>query len=415
MIRIRLAFACVLALCTFALFSSLKNRADARATEAAAELAILDATPVSRVLFTESSHEIERGQTLGTILQSRGISNISKIVEAAKPHFDLTRIRAGKSLDFKTFAASGTAYSLSYELDEDRKLTVQLGPQPIAQLTEARYSEALASKVIQVDNTLWDAAIGAGLRPGDIVRLANIFQWDVDFARELRQGARFTLIANEMTREDGENTKLGNIHAVRLRNDGKTYTAIHYTRSDGEEGWYSPDGTASKRPFLRSPLEFSRVTSRFNRKRFHPVLKRTRPHLGVDYGAPTGTPIRAVGSGVVKYASTKGGYGNFISIDHPGPYVTQYAHLHRIHVRNGQRVRQGEIIGTVGTTGMSTGPHLHFEFLVRGRHEDPTKVDVPTVEPLPRAERTAFFAERDRWLPLLEEADSPSLADLGSD
>ena len=412
MIRIRLAFACVFALCSLALFSSLKNRADARAAEEAAELALLDATPVGRVLFEESSHVIERGQTLGTILQARGVRNISAIVEAAKPHFDLTRIRAGKSLQFKTFADTGKAFALSYRLDEDRILTVQLGPQPVAELREAHYTEALASKVIQVDNTLWDAAIGAGLRPGDIVRLANIFQWDVDFARELRQGARFTLIANELTREDGENTKLGDIHAVRLRNDGKTYTAIHYTRSDGEDGWYTPDGKASKRPFLRSPLEFSRVTSRFDRKRFHPVLKRTRPHLGVDYGAPTGTPIRAVGSGVVKYAGRKGGYGNFITIDHAGPYVTQYAHLHRIHVRNGQRVRQGDIIGTVGSTGMSTGPHLHFEFLVRGRHVDPTTVDVPTSEPLPRAERSAFFSVRDQWLPLLEEAEAPSMADL---
>jgi len=363
-------------------------------------------------LVSERVHTIEKGETFGTILQKYDVPNTRGIVAIAKPFFDLTKIRAGKELRFRTFTQSGEAFALEYRLDEDRTLNVYLGANPSAELLEATYTEELTTNVIQVENTLWDAAVGAGLRPGDIVRLANIFQWDVDFARELRQGARFTLVANQLIREDGGNTKLGAIHAVRLENDGKVYTAIHYTKNNGEDGWFTPDGTASKRPFLRSPLEFSRVTSRFNPKRFHPILKKRRPHLGVDYGAPRGTPIRAIGSGVVRYSGKRGGYGNFVKIDHAGPYVTQYAHLHRIKVRNGQRVKQGQIIGTVGSTGLATGPHLHFEFLSNGRHVDPTKVDVPTVEPLPRSEKAAFFAVRDRWLPLLEEAAAPTVADV---
>jgi murein DD-endopeptidase MepM/ murein hydrolase activator NlpD len=410
--RIRVIFACVLGLCILALGTSLKNRAEVAAAENAAIAAFLDETPTPQVLVEEVNHSIQKGETFGTILQKYNVPNTRGIVAAAKPYFDLTKIRAGKELQFRTFSQTKKVFSLSYRLDEDRTLQVFLGKNPAAQMHEARYTKHLSSKIIQVNNTLWGAAMEAGLRPGDIVRLANIFQWDVDFARELRQGARFTLVAEELVREDGENTKLGEIHAVRLENDGKVYTAIHFTKQDGEDGWFAPDGKASKRPFLRSPLEFSRVTSKFNPKRFHPILKKRRPHLGVDYGAPRGTPIRAIGAGVVRYSGKRGGYGNFVKIDHAGPYHTQYAHLHRIKVRNGQRVKQGQIIGTVGSTGLATGPHLHFEFLSNGRHVDPTKVNVPTVEPLPKAERASFFQVRDQWLPILEEAASPSLANL---
>jgi murein DD-endopeptidase MepM/ murein hydrolase activator NlpD len=410
--RIRVIFACVLGLCIFALGTSLKNRADAAAAENAAIATLLDETPTPQVLLSDVKHSIQKGETFGTILQKYDVQNIRGIVAAAKPFFDLTQIRAGRELRFRTFVQTNKAFALSYLLDEDRTLTVFLGKEPTAQMHEARYTERLSSKIIQVNNTLWGAAMEAGLRPRDIVRLANIFQWDVDFARELRQGARFTLVADELVREDGENTKLGDIHAVRLENDGKVYTAIHFTKKDGEDGWFAPDGKASKRPFLRSPLEFSRVTSRFNPKRYHPILKKRRPHLGVDYGAPRGTPIRAIGAGVVRYSGKRGGYGNFVKIDHAGPYHTQYAHLHRIKVRKGQRVKQGQIIGTVGSTGLATGPHLHFEFLSSGRHVDPTKVNVPTVEPLPKSERAAFFTVRDKWLPILENAASPSLANL---
>lgn len=413
--RIRVIFACVLGLCIFALGTSIKNRADAAAAEEAVIAALLDETPTPQVLVAELKHTIQKGETFGTILQKYDVSNTRGIVAAAKPYFDLTKIRAGRDLTFKKFIQSDKSFALSYRLDEDRSLTVFLGANPTAELHEASYTKHLSSKIISVNNTLWGAAMEAGLRPGDIVRLANIFQWDVDFARELRQGAQFTLVADELVREDGENSKLGDIHAVRLENDGKVYTAIHYTKKNGDDGWFAPDGKASKRPFLRSPLEFSRVTSRFNPKRFHPILKKKRPHLGVDYGAPRGTPIRAIGAGVVRYSGKRGGYGNFVKIDHEGPYHTHYAHLHKIKVRNGQRVKQGQVIGTVGSTGLATGPHLHFEFLSSGRHVDPTKVNVPTVEPLPKSERSAFFQVRDRWLPLLEEAASPTLANLSSD
>ena len=413
MLRIRLIFASVLALCLVLLTVSVASRASApNATESFAP----SAPPPEPVAFISSeSHTIESGETFGVIMQRYGISGVSNILEAAEPFFNLARIREGKKLEINYFEPDHQAYSFSYPIDEDRTLRVQLtGGVPTASMDEVQYSTALTSRAFQVNNTLWEAATAEGLRSGDIARLARIFQWDVDFTRELRQGAKFTLVADQLELR-GEPVRLSDIHAVRLENNGRTYTAIRHTLTNGDENWYAPDGTASKRPFLRSPLEYSRVTSSFNPNRRHPILDRNRPHNGTDYGAPTGTPVRAVGDGVINYSGRKGGYGNYVSINHAGPYETHYAHLNSINVRNGQRIRQGDIIGTVGSTGLATGPHLHFEFMVNGRYVNSVTVDIPTSEPLPRSERAAFDITRDQWLPYLEEASTPSLAEASND
>lgn len=408
MLRIRLIFAAVLALSAVALTVSVKSRA----STAPVELIPQAPPPVGLAILSSSEHTIESGETFGAIMRANGVSGVQAILDAAKPHFDLSRIRAGKSISFGFFEPDHTPYRFTYPIDEERTLVVNLNAGgPVAELQEVVYTERMTTRSFQVNSSLWEAATNEGLRSSDIARLAQIFQWDVDFARELRQGARFTLVANQLM-NGAEAVKFGEIFAVRLENNGRTYEAIHHTLSNGDEGWYAPDGTASKRPFLRSPLEFSRVTSNFNPRRYHPVLGRTRAHNGTDYGAPTGTPIRAVGDGVVNFSGRKGGYGNFVSIDHAGPYETRYAHLNRIRVRNGQRVKQGDIIGTVGQTGLATGPHLHFEFKVRGNFVDPVTVDVPTAEPLPRSERAAFFEVRDIWHPILEDAAAPAVASV---
>ena len=163
-------------------------------------------------------------------------------------------------------------------------------------------------------------------------------------------------------------------------------------------GYYDPKGIARKKAFLRSPLTFSRVTSGFSLKRFHPVLKRRRPHYGVDFGAPTGTPVRATGSGVVTHAGTNGGHGRFVKIDHPGPYQSSYSHLHRIKVKRGQKIKQGQVIGTVGSTGLATGPHLHYQFWKNGRFVNPMTIDLPRNEKLPSAEKVIFETNRDMWI-----------------
>ena len=374
---------------------------------AEAQIAVVQAepAPVERVV----EHVISSGETFGGILSRYGVTGVTAIVEAAADHKDLTRIRAGQALTFRYDGESPK--SIAYALDEDRTLLIHLtGSAPTVSLEEVTYEVGLETRVLSLDSSLWAAAMSAGLRPADIVELARIFEYEVDFNTELRAGARLILVGDGLFKA-GEFVKLGDLRAVQLENDGKTYTALHHVHSDGDDGWYHPDGSATKRAFLRSPLAFSRVTSGFNPKRYHPVLKKRRPHNGTDFGAKTGTPVRAVADGRVVHAGRNGGYGNHVKLDHPGPYTTSYSHLSKIKVRNGARVKQGDIIGLVGSTGMSTGPHLHYEMRVNGKPVKAMKVDLPTALPLPANERGHFEATRTAWLPVLEAAAAPAVAE----
>ena len=360
--------------------------------------------------FTDQAHTIASGQTLGAILPNYGVTDVMAVVGAAEPHYDLTNIRAGRDLVFRTARDAEGVTSLRYALDEDRVLVVDLATMT-STVEEQVYRSRLGVHSLLLNGSLWNEALNAGLRPNDIARLAEVFQWEVDFNTELRAGAEFTLVAEELW-QGGQFVKLGELFAVRLQNDGDDYVAVAFTWEE-DEGWYHPDGTASKRPFLRSPLKFSRVTSGFNPKRSHPVLKKRRPHNGTDYGAPTGTPVRATGDAKVVVSGWNGGHGKYVKLDHSGPYTTSYSHLSRIAVKKGERVEQGDVIGYVGSTGMSTGPHLHYEFHVNGRPVNSQTVDLPQTEPLPSAAMAEFEAHCEEWLPYLGlEAGGVALVDL---
>ncbi|MFN7147232.1 MAG: M23 family metallopeptidase, partial [Myxococcota bacterium] len=267
-------------------------------------------------------------------------------------------------------------------------------------------------RTLTINSSLWEAAESAGLRAPQIMELAKIFEYDIDFNTELVKGATIRAVGETLTDDTG-NKRFGAIRAATLVNGAKSWTAVRFVMKDGSVAWFAPDGTGRRRPFLRSPLAFSRVTSGFNLQRFHPVLKTRRPHLGVDFGAPTGTPVRAVADAVVKTAGRNGGHGNFVQLDHEGPYETSYSHLSAILVKRGQKVRQGDIIGKVGSTGMSTGPHLHYQFFVGGQYRNPMTVDLPMTGSLPDAERDAFFAVRDQVVPLLDQAARTAAASTG--
>lgn len=367
-------------------------------------------TPIAKT----STVEIAAGDSLGTILSQVGLSTTA-VHAAALEITDLANIRAGRTFTFRQWNDEAP-HRITYALGEDETLVLDnYTGEWRARLDAVEYEAIPARRSFEVRTSLWEAATDAGLRPADIVEVAKVFQYEIDFNTEVRQGMTVEVVADELW-HDGEPVKLGQPHLVRLRNpkssgsEIKEYVAIHYTHADGEtHGYYSPEGMARKKAFLRSPLEFSRVTSGFDRKRYHPVLKRTRPHYGVDFGAPTGTPIRAVADGVVTYAATNGGHGRFVKIDHAGPYKTSYSHLSRINVKKGEHVTQGQIIGKVGSTGLATGPHLHYEFWKGSSRVDPLKVDLPLTEPLPDGEKPAFFAVRDRWMAMLED-DAPVLA-----
>ena len=234
--------------------------------------------------------------------------------------------------------------------------------------------QRLASGTIA--STLFSATDEAGTPDAVAAQIADIFSTDIDFHRELRKGDTFSVVYESLT-ADGQpvpwNEGAGRVIAAEFVNAGRAHHAVWFTRADGRGGYYGADGRSLRRSFLASPMEFSRITSGFA-MRFHPLQQRWRRHLGVDYAAPTGTPVRTVADGVVSFSGWQNGYGKTIEIDHGNGKATLYAHLSRQDVRKGSRVQQGQRIGAVGSTGWSTGPHLHFEFRVNGTHQDPLRV-----------------------------------------
>jgi len=365
-------------------------------------------TPTQPVQNQWVTHEIKSGQTLGTILPEYDVPT-QLVLDAAMPFHDLSSIRAGQTLSFLIDAATHTATSMTYALDEDRTLVVTKVPSTdntspdaswTAKVDTIEYESKVGVMKFAVRETLWEAATNAGLRASDIATLASVFEFDVDFNTEIRAGATVQMIVEELW-NDGRRAKYGRPLFVRFQNNNNDYTAIRHENSEGRSTYYDLEGVARKKAFLRSPLRFSRVTSGFSLKRFHPVLKKRRPHYGVDYGAPTGTPVRAVGSGVITMAGTNGGHGRFVKIDHPGPYDSSYSHLSRIKVRKGQKIQQGDVIGTVGSSGLATGPHLHFQFWVKGKYVNPQTLDLPRTETVPSTERATFDQNRDNWAAIL--------------
>ncbi len=235
-----------------------------------------------------------------------------------------------------------------------------------------------------IRSTLFAATDEARLPDAVAAQIAEIFATDIDFHRELRKGDAFSVVYEALT-ADGElvpwNEGTGRVLAAEFVNGGKAYHAVWFGTGNGRGSYFGLDGSSKRRTFLASPMEFSRITSGFA-NRFHPIMRTWRAHLGVDYGAPIGTTVRTVGEGTVDFAGWQNGYGNVVQIEHGGERTTLYAHLNRIEVKKGQRVEQGQQIGTVGMTGWTTGPHLHFEFRVRGQHQDPLVI-AKSSEPVP--------------------------------
>ncbi|MCL4761038.1 MAG: peptidoglycan DD-metalloendopeptidase family protein, partial [Burkholderiales bacterium] len=270
----------------------------------------------------------------------------------------------------------------------------------------ARAGEAFSSTVAAATETvrltlksgvivssLFGAADAVGLPDAVTVALAELFGGDIDFLQDLRRGDRFSVLY-ETRHLEGEPVGTGRIVAAEFENRSQRFTAFHWRDADGQDSWYTEDGRSTRKAFLRSPMEFSRMTSGFSLARLHPIFRTLRAHKGVDYAAPTGTPVRATADGVVAEAGVMGGYGNTVVLRHHGAYSTLYAHLSRFapQLRKGTRVRQGDTIGYVGATGWATGPHLHYEFRINDEARNPLTVALPTAGPLPPESRSAFFA-----------------------
>ena len=257
-------------------------------------------------------------------------------------------------------------------------------------------SVATAAEVI--DSSLFEAGQQAGLSDNIIMQMAEIFGWDVDFALDIRAGDRFALVYEEQFK-DGEKVGEGPILAAEFTNRGRRIRAVRYVDPTGHTEYFSADGRSMRKAFLRTPVSFTRISSRFSSNRRHPILHKVRAHRGVDYAAPRGTAVKASGDGRVTFAGRNGGYGRTVILKHGSVYTTLYSHLSRFAkgIRPGKRVEQGQVIGYVGSTGLSTGPHLHYEFRVRGVHRDPLEVELPPASPLAK-EYLADFTKKSKPL-----------------
>jgi murein DD-endopeptidase MepM/ murein hydrolase activator NlpD len=364
-----------------------------------AAAAVDAAAPAPR--YRTARHEVAEGETAGSILRDMGAPAEDLLAAAGSA---LNRLSIGDSIELDYEGDASRPWRLRLDRDEPELVELEWDGKAYQKHTRpVPFTIETGARTLTVNSSLWEAAMDAGLHPAQILDLAHIFEYDLDFNTELVKGATIRAVGETLTNDAGEK-RFGDIRAAVLTNGTKAYTAIRFQMKDGSIGWFAPDGTGRRRPFLRSPLEFSRVTSSFTLARYHPILKINRPHLGVDFGAPTGTPVRAVADGVVTLAGPHGGHGNYIQLDHDGPYETSYSHLSAILVKRGQTVHQGDIIGRVGMTGLATGPHLHYQFFVNGQYKNPMTVDLPMTGSLPDAERDDFFAVRDQILPLLDPA-----------
>jgi murein DD-endopeptidase MepM/ murein hydrolase activator NlpD len=314
-------------------------------------------------------------------------------------------LKPGDSI--KLTHSDGEIKELSRKVSETATLKVVrqedgFAAQMISNPTETRVRTATAT----IDSSLFQAAEGAGIADGTTLRLANIFAWDIDFVLDIREGDHFTAVYEEIY-QNGQKLRDGEILAAEFVNDGKVYRAVRFVADGGQPGYYTPQGQPLRKAFLRTPVEFTRISSAFNPHRLHPILNRIRGHMGTDYAAPTGTPVHAAGDGHVSFAGRRGGYGNAVMLSHSASVATLYGHLSRFasKLRVGERVQQGDVIGYVGMTGLATGPHLHYEYLVNGVHKDPQTVQLPAAEPL-RADALVQF--QGRAAPLLGKLEPPA-------
>ncbi|WP_394200027.1 peptidoglycan DD-metalloendopeptidase family protein [Shewanella waksmanii] len=362
---------------------------------------------VSAPLLTDKRFEVKRGDTLAALFKRAGLTprDVHEITQLPKAKKNLLRIMPGEEIIISKTAA-GELAKVTYHLDAISTLVIEH--------SDSGYQEAVVVKEVEVRNNFanatinsnfWNAGVGAGLTPNQIMQLATIFGWDIDFALDLRKGDNFAILF-EQEYADGEFLQNGNILAAEFTNQGDRYTAVRY--SDGN--YYSEDGRSMRKAFLRSPVDFKYVSSSFNPRRLHPVTGQVRAHRGVDYVAAVGTPIKAAGKGrVIKSAYNKYN-GNYVFIKHNDTYTTKYLHLKKRKVKQGQTVKQGQIIGTLGATGRVTGAHLHYEFIVNGVHRNPRTVKLPQSLPIAADQKQQFLSLSKQLMAQLEQNKQLRLA-----
>jgi murein DD-endopeptidase MepM/ murein hydrolase activator NlpD len=363
------------------------------------------------VLFT--GRLVPAGVPFGTLLEGLGISSLTarRLAAAAQPVFNLRHLRAGNRLSIGR-SVLGDLRAVRYQIDPDRYLFV--APQGSGFHSEIQTIPSETKTVGlsgEIHGSLFEAVMDAGEKPELAMRLAEIFGWDLDFYTDPRPGDTFRVVVEKKRLVTGEMASYGDILAAEYNNRGHAYRAILFHDPPGKPAYYTPEGKSMKKAFLHSPLKYAApISSHFSAHRFHPILKEYRPHLGIDYAAPTGTPVQTIGDGRVIFAGPKRGAGDLVEIQHTNGYETYYLHLSRILVRSGQRVEQGQRIGLVGMTGLATGPHLDFRIERRGQFLNFERLPLPPVNPIARRDWSEFAARRDRALSLMPQPEPPQAA-----
>ncbi|MBV1921958.1 MAG: peptidoglycan DD-metalloendopeptidase family protein [Pseudomonadales bacterium] len=363
-----------------------------------------------------SKQTVKSGDTLSHIFKRAGLNaqDVYNITHFGGDSKTLTRLKPGQELLFD-INEEGKLNQLNYIesklestlfIKTDSSYTVNKTTKKL--IAYSKYSEAT------INNSLFQAGQKAGLSQNLIMELANVFGWDVDFALDIRKGDSFKLIYEEM-HLDGEKIKDGTILAAQFINQGKVFTAIQHQSENGSRNYFTPEGHSMRKAFLRSPINFARISSHFNLRRKHPVLHTIRAHKGTDYAASRGTPIKSTGDGKIIYAGRKGGYGRVVIVQHGQRYRTLYAHLNGYakNARSGKRVKQGQTIGYVGSSGLATGPHLHYEFYLNGAVRNPVTVKLPHAQPIAKNEKARFLLHAESMqtqLAAYASAISPTLA-----
>ena len=343
---------------------------------------------------------VEQGQTLGAIFEQHNIpaATLHRLLDASKDKQALTRLRPGAVLGFD-HSSDGTLRALRYDRNDTQRVVLSLKGDEVVEKVIERPMEVRTAVISgTVGRSLFHSARQLGLSGGTINRLTDdIFQYDIDFSKDVTSSDRFSVVVEQHWRE-GELIRTGEVTAAIFTAKGKPFTAIRFER-DGKAEYFTDEGRPLKKSFIRSPIQYARMSSRFGNRR-HPVLGTMRMHKGVDYAARTGTPIMAAGDARVVSAGWQGGFGNTVVLDHGRGYTTLYAHMSRTaSLRRGQSVKQGQVIGYVGSTGMSTGPHLHYEFRINGVHRNPLQHTMPPAEPLTG---TALAEFRKQTAPALQ-------------
>ncbi len=362
------------------------------------------------------TEHIRPGDSFATVMKRLGYSPavVARVINSGPHAKQLVHLKPGHQL--KLLDQEDNLEKVIYEIDQRTRLDIDLATTPPTALVvdlpvEIRMRHANGD----INSSLYMAAKSAGLGDTLIMELANIFGWDVDFTLDLRKGDHFTVVYSELYL-DGEKVDNGEIFAAELTANGRQIQAVRYEDEAGQADYYTPQGKSMRKAFSRNPLPITRITSRFNPNRLHPIFKTRRPHRGVDYGAKSGTPVRATGDGKVIFRGKKGGYGNTVIIQHGQRYSTLYAHLKSFarSIKTGSVVSQGKTIAYVGQSGWATGPHLHYEFRVNGVHKNPLTVKLPPAKPVRPSEKTRFKTQTAAYLEQLNRLSGPRLASRGT-